>query len=199
MPEARREIVAIERVTRCIHVVRGQRVMLDTDLAELYGVEVKRLNEQVRRNPDRFPPEFMFRLTPREFGALRSQFATLKTGRGEHRKHLPHVFTEHGAVMLATVLNSPIAVAASIQVVKAFVLMRRMIGAVSNLSRKLDALDRKTVEHDRKFAVVFEAIRELMEPPPPGAAQVLRPGFGLWALGTEETILPFPKPRAHSP
>jgi hypothetical protein len=165
MPEAGREIIAIERVTRCIHIIRGQRVMLDTDLAALYGVEVKRLNEQVRRNAERFPPEFMFQLTPREFEALRSQFATLEKGRGQHRKYFPHVFTEHGAVMLATVLNSPTAVAASIQVVKAFVLMRRMIGAVGNLSRKLDALERKMVEHDRRFAVVFEAIRNLMEPP----------------------------------
>ncbi len=137
--------------------------MLDRDLAELYGVEVKRLNEQVRRNPDRFPPEFMFQLTFREFEDLRSQFATSK-GRGG-RRYTPYAFTEHGAVMLATVLNSPAAVTMSIQVVKAFVLMRRMIGAVTHLSRKLDALDRKMVEHDRKLAIVFEAVRKLMEPP----------------------------------
>ena len=141
--------------------------MLDKDLAELYGVVVKRLNEQVRRNANRFPPEFMFQLTPRESEALRSQIATLKGGRGRHRKYLPYVFTEHGAVMLATVLNSPAAVAMSIQVVKAFLIMRRMIGAVADLSRKLDDLERKMVEHDRKFAVVFEAVRKLMEPPPP--------------------------------
>lgn len=160
----KREIVVVEEIVNRIHTVRGQKVMLDKDLAELYGVEVKRLNEQVRRNSDRFPSEFMFQLTKREFEVLKSQIATSK-GRGG-RRYLPYVFTEHGAIMLATVLNTPAAVAMSIQVVKAFVLMRRMIGAVSNLSRKLDALERKMVEHDRKFAVVFEAIRELMEPPP---------------------------------
>jgi len=164
VPKASREIVAVERITRCIHTIRGQRVMLDADIAALYGVEVKRLNEQVRRNPDRFPPEFMFQLTLREFDSLRSQIATSKRRGG--RRYAPYAFTEHGAVMLATVLNSPTAVAMSIQVVKAFVSMRRMIGAVSNLSRKLDALERKMVEHDRKFAVVFDAIRQLMEPPP---------------------------------
>ena len=164
MPEARREIAALEHITHCIVTLRGQKVMLDHDLAELYGVEVKRLNEQVRRNPDRFPPEFMFQLTPKEFHSMRSQFATSK-GRGG-RRYTPYAFIEHGAVMLATVLNSPSAVAMSIQVVKAFVIMRRMIGAVTGLSRKLDALERKMVEHDRKYAVVFEAIRKLIETSP---------------------------------
>jgi hypothetical protein len=156
-------LVPVERIDRYIYTVRGQRVMLDTDLARLYGVEVRRLNEQVNRNADRFPPEFMFQLTPEEFARLRSQFATLKSGRGQHRKYLPHVFTEHGAVMLATVLNSPTAVAMSIQVVKAFILVRRMIGVASHLARKLDALERKMVEHDKHFAVAFAAIRQLME------------------------------------
>ena len=156
-------LATVERIDRYIHSVRGQKVMLDTDLARLYGVEVKRLNEQVRRNADRFPLEFMFRLTPEEFARLRSQFATSK-GRGG-RRYLPQAFTEHGAVMLATVLNSPTAVAMSIQVVKAFVLMRRMVGVASHLTRKLDALERKMIEHDQRFAVVFEAIRRLMEEP----------------------------------
>jgi hypothetical protein len=166
MSRTGKELVAAEQLTRRIHAIRGQKVMLDEDLAELYGVTVKRLNQQVHRNPDRFPPEFMFQLTPREFEALRSQIATLKKGRGQHRKYLPYVFTEHGAVMLATVLNSPAAVAMSLQVVRAFMLMRRMIGAVANLSRKLDALERRMVEHDQKFAVVFAAVRQLMESPP---------------------------------
>jgi hypothetical protein len=154
-------IVPAERIERCIHAVRGQKVMLDTDLARLYGVEVKRLNEQVRRNAERFPPEFMFQLTPAELARLRSQIATSK-GRGG-RRYLPHAFTEHGAVMLATVLNSPTAVAMSIQVVKTFVLMRRMVGVASHLTRKIAALERKMIEHDQRFAVVFEAIRQLME------------------------------------
>ncbi|MCX7806096.1 MAG: ORF6N domain-containing protein [Planctomycetota bacterium] len=164
MPGGKHEIVPVEQISRHILTIRGQKVMLDKDLAGLYGVEVRRLNEQVRRNPDRFPPEFMFQLTPNEFRRLRSQIAISK-GRGG-RRYLPYAFTEHGAIMLATVLNSPSAVAMSIQIVKAFVLMRRMIGAVSHLARKLDMLERKMVEHDKKFGVVFDAIRELMESPP---------------------------------
>jgi len=164
MSGAKREIVAAEQITRRIRTVRGQRVMLDEDMAGLYGVKVKRLNEQVRRNTERFPPEFMFRLTSGEFARLRSQTATSK-GRGG-RRHPPRAFTEHGAVMLATVLNSPAAVAMSIQVVKAFVLMRRMIGTADHLARRLDALERKMVAHDRKFAAVFEAVRGLMKQPP---------------------------------
>ena len=164
MPSAKHEIVAAEHITRSIFTVRGQKVMLDGDLAALYGVEVKRLNERVRRNRERFPPEFMFQLTRQEYGNLRSQSATSKPHGG--RRYLPYAFTEHGAVMLATVLNSPNAVAMSIQVVKAFVHMRRMIGAVASLSRKLEDLERKMVEHDENFAVVFDAIRQLLEPPP---------------------------------
>jgi len=153
-------LVRVEDIERRIHTVRGQKVMLDADLAELYGVEVKRLNEQVRRNRDRFPAEFMFQLSTQEFAHLKSQRAGSPGWGG--RRHPPHVFTEHGAVMLATVLNSSAAVAMSIQVVKAFVLMRRMVGVASQLARKLDALERKMLEHDRNFAVVFEAIRQLM-------------------------------------
>ena len=112
-------VAPVERVLSAIQVVRGQRVMLDADLAALYGVSTKRLNEQVRRNRRRFPEDFMFRLTVQEAGLLRSQFATSKPGRGG-RRFPPFAFTEHGAVMLASVLNTPIAVAASLQVVRAF-------------------------------------------------------------------------------
>ena len=142
--------------------VRGHAVILDADLAALYGVPVKRLNEQVRRNPDRFPEPFMFRLTETEWQSLRSQNATLK--RGQHRKYLPYVFTEHGAIMAATVLNSPQAVQMSVAVVRAFVNLRRMALSVEALARKVNALEGK---YDKQFKVVFDAVRELMSYPPP--------------------------------
>jgi hypothetical protein len=135
--------------------------MLDSDLAAIYGVLPKRLNEQVRRNKARFPPDFLFRLTPDEVDALRSHSATSKPGRGG-RRYQPYAFTEHGAVMLASVLNSPAAVAASIHVVRAFVRLREIVGIHKELAEKLDALEAK---YDSQFRVVFEAIRELMRPP----------------------------------
>jgi len=161
---AKHELTHLDHIERHILTIRGQKVILDRDLAKLYGVDVKRLNEQIRRNADRFPEDFMFALTWQEFASLRSQIATSK-GRGG-RRYAPNAFTEHGVVMAATVLNSPVAVEMSIHVVRAFVRMRRMIGAVQGLARKLDALERKMIEHDKHFAVVFEAIRQLMEPPP---------------------------------
>jgi len=142
--------------------VRGHAVILDTDLAALYGVPVKRLNEQVRRNPDRFPEPFMFRLSAAEWERLRSQFATSK-GRGG-RRYLPCAFTEHGAIMAATVLNSPQAVQMSVAVVRAFVKLRRMALSVEGLARKVDELERK---YDKQFKVVFDVVRRLMNPPAP--------------------------------
>jgi len=155
--------VATEALAQRILVVRNHRVMLDADLAALYGVLPKRLNEQVRRNHARFPPDFMFQLTPEEADALRSQIATSRPGHGG-RRYPPYVFTEHGAVMLAAVLNSDVAVQASIQVVRAFVRLRAMIAAHEELVEKLDALEAK---YDQQFHVIFEAIRQLMAPPPP--------------------------------
>jgi len=156
-------LVPVDQIARTIYVIRGHRVMLDADLALLYGVTTKRLNEAVKRNLGRFPGDFMFRLTAEETANLRSQIATSSSGWGGHR-YLPRVFTEHGAVMLASVLNSPIAVAASIQVVRAFVQLRGMLTAHAELARKLADLERK---YDAQFRVVFDAIRELMEPLPP--------------------------------
>ena len=147
---------------QCITRIRGHAVILDADLAALYGVPVKRLNEQVRRNPDRFPEPFIFQLTASEWDSLRSQFATLK--RGQHRKYLPYVFTEHGAIMAATVLNSPQAIQMSIAVVTAFVNLRRMALSVEGLARKVNALENK---YDERFRVVFDAVRRLMNPPDP--------------------------------
>ncbi len=135
--------------------------MLDADLAALYGVTTKRLNEQVTRNRDRFPEDFMFVLTAEEAAGLKSQFATSKKGRGGRRTR-PRAFTEHGAVMIANVLRSRIAIEASIQVVRAFVQLRELALTHADLGRRLDDLERK---YDSQFKVVFQAIRGLMTPP----------------------------------
>jgi hypothetical protein len=155
----------IRRIEDLIFLVRGQRVMLDSDLAAVYGVPAKRLNEQVRRNPDRFPPTFGFQLVEKEWDSLRSQFATSK-GRGG-RRYLPWVFTEHGALQLASVLNSKIAVEASIRVVQVFVSMREQLAAHKELAGKLAELEDRITGHDEALQNLFEAIRQLIEPPLP--------------------------------
>lgn len=123
--------------------MRGQKVMLDADLAALYGVSTKRFNEQVRRNAARFPEDFMFRLSAVEWNSLRSQFATLKPGRGQHRKYLPLAFTEHGAIMAAMVLNSARATEVSVYVVRAFVRLRDTLAAHKDLAARLQILEKK--------------------------------------------------------
>jgi phage regulator Rha-like protein len=158
--------------------VRHRRILLDSDLARLYGVETKRLNEQVRRNGARFPDDFMFQLTAGEYAALRSQFATLKTGRGQHRKYLPYAFTEHGAIMAAMVLNSLRAVEVSVYVVRAFVRLRESAATHRDLAKRLDELEEKTealaLGHESfarntrvQLKQVFETFRQLMTPPEP--------------------------------
>ena len=146
-------------------------------IATLYGVETKRLNEQVRRNAQRFPADFMFALEQDEWEALRSQFATLKSGRGQHRKYLPYVFTEHGAIMAATVLNSTHAVEVSIFVVRAFVQLRELLTGHKELAKRLDELEarieRKLMTHDQAIAGILDAIRQLMAPPPEPANWVI--------------------------
>jgi hypothetical protein len=137
--------------------------MLDADLAVLYGVSTKRLNEQVRRNRSRFPDDFMFQLTGEEVRSLRSQFATSKPGRGG-RRYAPLVFTEQGIAMLSTVLNSERAIQVNIEIMRAFVRLREMIATHRDLARKLEALEKR---YDAQFKVVFDAIRELMAPPTP--------------------------------
>jgi aromatic ring-opening dioxygenase LigB subunit len=158
-------LLPIERVERTILILRGHRVILDSDLAALYGVPVKRLNEQVKRNTDRFPEDFAFTLTTEEYEALRSQIATLDTGRGEHRKYLPRAFTEHGALMAASVLSSPKAVEMSIFVVRAFVRLRQMLAANRQLAAKLNELERKVAAHDQNITALFQAVRGLMAGP----------------------------------
>jgi len=151
--------VPAEHIERAIVLIRGEKVMLDADLAKIYGVSTKRLNEQVKRNKSRFPDTFVFQLTKEEFDNLKSQFATSSWG---GRRSPPYVFTEHGAVMLASVLNSPVAVAASIEVVKTFVRLRQMVASNAVLARKIELLEKK---YDAQFKVVFDAIRQLMAPP----------------------------------
>ncbi len=141
--------------------VRGQAVILDADLAALYGVETRRLNEQMKRNKDRFPKSFAFQLTKSEWERLRSQNAISK-GRGG-RRYAPYVFTEHGVLMAANVLNSRKAIQTSVAIVEAFVKSRRMALSVEGLARKLNALESK---YDRHFKIVFDAIRKLMAAPP---------------------------------
>jgi hypothetical protein len=157
------ELKKTEQAKEQIFVVRGQRVMLDRDLARLYGIATKRLNEQLRRNRRRFPNDFAFRLTlgeAKEIRRSRSQNATLN--RGENTKYAPYVFTEHGAIMLASVLSSKTAVQASIYVVRAFVQMRAAILGYADLSRRIDELAAK---YDQHFQQVFVAIRSLMKTP----------------------------------
>ena len=153
---SRESLVPMERIERAIFLIRGQKVMLDADLAELYGVLTKVLNQAVKRNKERFPVDFMFQLTKEEKDEVVTNCDHLK--RLKFSPTLPHAFTEHGAIMLATILNSPVAVQSSIQVVRAFVRLRQMLASNVDLARKLDTLERK---YDAQFKVVFDAIRQL--------------------------------------
>ena len=161
MPSPRSALVV--PVESRIFVQRGQKVILDSDLAELYGVPVKRLNEQVKRNRERFPQDFMFQLSAEEEQSLRSQNATSKRG---GRRYLPYAFTEHGAIMAATVLNSERAVEMSVFVVRAFVRLREVLATNQQLAGKIDELERRLDTHDASIQELIEAIRELMEPAP---------------------------------
>ncbi len=154
-------LILMERIERAILMLRGHKVMLDADLARLYEVETKVLNQAVRRNIGRFPEDFMLQLTEEEAIRLRSQIVTLKAGRGQHRKYLPYAFTEHGVAMLSSVLKSDRAVRVNIEIMRAFVRLRRLMASHEDLARKLAELERK---YDAQFKVVFDAIRQLMEP-----------------------------------
>lgn len=163
-----------DRIESRILLIRGQKVMLDSDLADLYGVEVRTLNQAVRRNLARFPGDFMFQLTDEENGALRSQSVILKVGRGHHRKYPPYAFTEQGVAMLSSVLRSPRAILVNVEIMRTFVRLRRLLVANADLARKLEELESK---YDARFKVVFEAIRELMAPSPSSQRPI---GFGPW-------------------
>jgi ORF6N domain len=162
------EHVTATDVASQIHIVRGQRVLLDSDLAALYGVTTKVFNQAVRRNVERFPADFLLQLTDLEADSLRSQIVTLKTGRGLHRKYTPLAFTEHGAIMAATILNSPRAVEMSVYVVRAFVKLREVLASHADLARKLETLEKSVASLDantrRQFEEVYGAILSLMGP-----------------------------------
>lgn len=151
-----------KNIEQKICLIRGKKVMLDSDLAELYGVATKRLNEQVRRNINRFPKDFMFQLTLNEANSLRSQFATLK--QGKHRKYLPYAFTEQGVAMLSSVLNSNRAIQVNIQIMRIFTKLREIISGNKKLKDKLDELESKVAKHDKDIESIFSAIHNLIEP-----------------------------------
>jgi len=154
--------IPAERIEKAIVLVREQKVMLDRDLAELYGVTTGNLNKAVKRNLDRFPPDFMFQLKQEEYESLRFQFGILK--KGQHSKFLPYAFTEQGVAMLSSVLRSKRAVHANIEIMRAFVRLRQFLSAHKELKQKLEEMEMK---YDEQFQVVFEAIRQLMTPPDP--------------------------------
>jgi ORF6N domain len=160
-------LAPVEEIARAILLLRRQRIILDADLAALYGVPTKALNQAVKRNAERFPEDFMFRLTRAEVEALnRSQIVT---GPQKHRdpRFPPYAFTEHGAIMAATILNSPRAVEMSLYVVRAFVRLRELLASNTALARKLAELERKYQHHDEAITAILSAIRELTNPPPP--------------------------------
>ena len=170
MPQAASGIfVPLERIENRVLLVRGHKVLLDADLASLYGVSTKRFNEQVRRNAARFPADFMLQLTTGEWTSIRSHFATLESGRGRHRKYLPLAFTEHGAIMAATILNSPRATQVSVYVVRAFVRLREFVASHKELARRLEAHEKKLATHDKAIAGLIDTIRQLMAAPEPAS------------------------------
>ncbi|MBI1194682.1 MAG: ORF6N domain-containing protein [Gammaproteobacteria bacterium] len=178
-----KDIIPIEQIEGRIYTLRGKRVMLVSDLAELYGVATKRLNEQVRRNADRFPKDFSFEMENQDVAALKSQIATsndASAGRGG-RRYRPRVFTEHGAIMAASVLNSPRAVEVSVFVVRAFVQLRELALAHTEIRHKLNELEHKVSSHDQAIAGLINAIRELMTPPDPKKKRPI--GFAPWHEG----------------
>lgn len=174
--------VSVQLIERRIYLIRGQKVMIDFDLAELYGVPTKRLNEQVSRNRKRFPEDFMFRLTKVEAESLRSQFAisnpdlrsqiaTSNVGRGG-RRYLPYAFTEQGVAMLSTVLNSEQAIEVNIAIMRTFVRLRQMLETNEELNRKFAAVIKKLSTHDKYFRVVFDELKKLTEKPPSSGRQI---------------------------
>ncbi len=155
-----KQMILEETIGKKIYFIRGHKVMLDNDLAQLYGVSTKTLNQAVKRNLKRFPTDFMFRLTKNESLGSRSQFVTLK--RGQNIKYLPHAFTEQGVAMLSSVLNSDRAIMVNIQIMRAFTKLREMISTHKDLQRKIEAMEKK---YDRQFKSVFDALRGLLELP----------------------------------
>lgn len=164
------QMIPAERIEKAILLIRGHKVMLDSTLAQLYEVKTKELNKAVKRNQDRFPEDFIFQLTIQEAESLRFQIGTSKIGpesdisdRRGGRRYLPYVFTEQGVAMLSSVLRSKRAILVNVEIMRTFVNLRRILSSHKELARKLDALEKK---HDHQFKIVFDAIRQLMAPPP---------------------------------
>ncbi|WP_085988939.1 ORF6N domain-containing protein [Mariniradius saccharolyticus] len=181
------EMILQERISRAIHVVRNQKTMMDSDLAEMYGVETKVLNQAVKRNLDRFPEDFMFQLTVEEWEGLkaefeeqkgrdflRSQIVTLEDGRGRHRKYLPYVFTEQGVAMLSSVLNSPTAIQVNISIMRVFVKMRQWATNYEGLVKRIEELSQNQSEHNEHIRNIYQIIEELIRP---GYSERNRIGF----------------------
>jgi hypothetical protein len=171
----------IEIITSVIRTIRGEKVILDSDLARVFGVPTFRFNEAIKRNRERFPADFLFQLTAEEFKSLTSQIAILKKGRGQHRKFLPYAFTENGAIMAANVLNSPEAVRMSVFVVRAFVQMRDLLGSTKELAKQLAALEKKLTErldgHEAAIVDVLRRLMDILDPPPLPEPPKRRIGF----------------------
>jgi len=165
----------LQIIQQKIYEIRGLRVMLDADLAELYGVETKRLKEAVRRNIERFPSDFMFELTRTEYNSLRSQFASLETGRGKHAKFVPFAFTEHGVAMLSGVLNSPKAIETNLAIIRAFIALRHYAHTYAELSQKITEIEAK---YDAEIADIHEALTQLAPPDKDPDAWENRPRIG---------------------
>ena len=168
--ENRKNDLITETVVSRIYTVRNQRVMLDSDLAELYGVPTRVFNQAVKRNKERFPSDFMFQVTKNEYVSLRSQIV-ISNQRGG-RRYMPYAFTEHGAIMAATILNSQRAIEMSVFVVRAFIQLRELLSSHKQLSSRLDDLERKLASHDRDIAMIFNTIRNLITPPPQKKRQI---------------------------
>jgi len=156
-------LIPLERIEKKIYLIRNQKVMIDEDLAKLYNVTTKRLNEQVKRNYDRFPQDFIFRFTKSEYDSLRSQIATSKRKGG--RRYLPYAFTEQGVAMLSSVLNSKQAIKVNIQIMRAFVKLREILSTHKELAQKLKELELKIDSHDQQIQSIFDVINQLIAPP----------------------------------
>jgi phage regulator Rha-like protein len=166
MGKSNTNLVPVERIEGRILIIRNEKVMLDSDLADLYEVESKYLIRSMKRNKARFPGDFMFQLTPEEFKILRCQFGTSSLSRWGGRRYPPYAFTEHGVAMLSGILNSPRAIQVNIEIMRAFTRLRKMLATHSDLEKKIHELEKK---YDSQFRVVFEAIRELMSPSDPSS------------------------------
>ena len=161
--------IPVERIEESIFLIRGERVMLDRALASLYGVSTKAFNQAVKRHRERFPSDFMFQLTMEESQVLRSRSQSVTLKRGQNIKYRPYAFTEHGILMLSSVLSSDQAVQVNIEIMRTFVRLRRMLASNAELAKKLEELEKK---YDHQFSVVFDAIRKLMIPPEPKRKQI---------------------------